>query len=80
MRYRNGQHNEDRMRRADSWRARAEREERKTEGSAGNIGFACERFMFLWIAFNAAYGYDLVDEEVYDDYPPERKQFDDFFV
>ncbi len=40
------QHNEDRMRRARSWLARSRR--------AGVE--EVERFMFLWIAFNAAYG------------------------
>ncbi len=40
------QHNEDRMRRADAWVERSEQE--GTED--------IERFMFLWIAFNAAYG------------------------
>ena len=40
------QHNEDRMRRAYTWLERSERKE--TED--------IERFMFLWIAFNAAYG------------------------
>ena len=40
-----GQHNKDRMRRADAWIKRSELED--TED--------IERFMFLWIAFNAAY-------------------------
>ena len=40
------QHNEDRMRRAYAWIERS-----RQEGTE-NI----ERFMFLWIAFNAAYG------------------------
>jgi len=40
------QHNEDRMRRADAWIKRSELEGTKD----------IERFMFLWIAFNAAYG------------------------
>ena len=40
------QHNEDRMRRAYTWLERSERE--GTED--------IERFVFLWIAFNAAYG------------------------
>ena len=40
------QHNEDRMRRARSWLARSRR------AGAEEV----ERFMFLWIAFNAAYG------------------------
>ena len=40
------QHNEDRMRRARSWLARS-----RQEGTE-----EVERFVFLWIAFNAAYG------------------------
>ncbi len=40
------QHNEDRMRRAHTWLERSER--KGTED--------IERFVFLWIAFNAAYG------------------------
>ena len=40
------QHNEDRLRRAYTWLERSER--KGTED--------VERFMFLWIAFNAAYG------------------------
>ncbi len=39
------QHNEDRLRRADSWLRRSEAAKDDTE-----------RFIFLWIAFNAAYG------------------------
>ena len=52
------QHNQDRMRRAYAWHERSRRE--GTED--------IERFMFLWIAFNAAYGdeaalRDLVERE-----------------
>ena len=39
-------HNEDRVRRAESWLARSEDAEADSE----------EKFIFLWIAFNAAYG------------------------
>lgn len=48
------QHNEDRMRRAHAWIKCSERE--GTED--------IERFMFLWVAFNAAYG----NEEVLRDF------------
>ena len=69
------------MRRADSWLRRAEKAEReRTSGDGeglGDAGFACEQFMFLWIAFNAAYGYQLVDESANAHYP-EKKQFTDF--
>lgn len=52
------QHNEDRIRRANAWIERSKQED--TED--------IERFMFLWVAFNAAYGNeaalrDFVDEE-----------------
>ena len=40
------QHNEDRMRRARTWLERS-----RQEGTED-----VERFVFLWIAFNAAYG------------------------
>ena len=42
------QHNIDRMRRADSWHERSRRAESDND-----------RFIFLWIAFNAAYGSEL---------------------
>lgn len=42
------QHNKDRMRRAESWHERSLRAENDDE-----------RFIFLWIAFNAAYGRDM---------------------
>ncbi len=38
-------HNQDRLRRADSWLAQSE-----------NVTSDDEKFIFLWIAFNAAYG------------------------
>ena len=61
-----GRHNEDRMRRAGSWIKRSE----KTASDRKNVrtgeeetGLDCERFIFLWIAFNAAYGRELVDDD-----------------
>ena len=75
------QHNADRMRRAESWLARADRaasEGERAGGGADGIGFACERFLFLWISFNAAYGYDAPDEEAYDARPQERQKFEEF--
>ena len=59
----NRQHNEDRMRRARSWLDRSE--ESTSDG---------ERFMFLWIAFNAAYGSDASDAENL----TQRRQFSEF--
>jgi len=60
------QHNKDRIRRAKSWLARANRaviEGEKAGAGADDTGFACERFMFLWISFNAAYGCDMMENE-----------------
>ena len=44
------QHNNDRLRRADTW---LERSEKAAE--------ATERYIFLWIAFNAAYGWEITE-------------------
>ena len=57
------QHNEDRIRRAGSWLDRSE--EATSDG---------ERFIFLWIAFNSAYGSDASDA----DNLTQRQQFSDF--
>ena len=71
------QHNKDRMRRAESWLARANRtvsEGEKAGAGADDTGFACERFMFLWISFNAAYGCDMMENET----SKEKKKFAKF--
>ena len=57
------QHNADRMRRAGSWLNRSE--EATSDG---------EKFIFLWIAFNAAYGRDVTDSQN----QVQRQQFNDF--
>ena len=57
------QHNEDRIRRAGSWLRRSD--EATSDG---------EQVIFLWIAFNAAYGSDAVDSENL----TQRQQFSDF--
>ena len=54
------------MRRADSWCGRSE-----------EAGSAEEKFIFLWIAFNAAYGAATMLPEL-DDRPRERQRFKDF--
>ena len=59
------QHNEDRMRRAKSWHERSE--EATSDG---------ERFIFLWIAFNAAYGSDASDSVGL----TQRRQFTEFLA
>lgn len=60
------QHNEDRMRRAQSWLARskiAEANRKKTGNDKEKAAaFDCEQFIFLWISFNAAYGRELLDD------------------
>ena len=72
-----GRHNEDRMRRADSWLERSERaasDRERARTREEEIGLDCERFIFLWIAFNSAYGRELVD----DDDPKESERFSEF--
>lgn len=59
------QHNEDWMRRARSWLERSD--ESTSDG---------ERFIFLWIAFNAAYGLNASDTENL----TQRIQFIDFLL
>ena len=72
------QHNEDRMRRAESWLAKANRAAREGEEASDGVGFACERFMFLWISFNAAYGYEVIEDETHDFYLAEKEKFGKF--
>ena len=72
------QHNKDRMRRAKSWLARANRavsEGEKAGADADDTGFACERFMFLWISFNAAYGYEMEEDQKHAVYSEEKGKF-----
>ena len=57
------QHNEDRLRRAYSWHRRSE------EATSD-----AERFIFLWISFNAAYGAD-VTAAYLEETPRERDKF-----
>ena len=57
-------HNEDRMRRADSWHQRSK------EATSDD-----ERFVLLWIAFNAAYGSEVPDS---DKNSIESRKFKDF--
>ena len=76
------QHNADRMRRAESWLARANRaasEGEKADDDTDDIGFACERFMFLWISFNAAYGYEVIEDETRASHRKENEKFTKFF-
>ena len=65
------------MRRADSWLARSEKaasDREKARTCEEKTGLDCEQFIFLWIAFNAAYGRELID----DDDPKESEKFSDF--
>ncbi len=76
------QHNEDRMRRARSWHERSKLAAREKESANKSEGekarFDCEQFVFLWIAFNAAYGYDLVDRGIVEDKQRETDKFTSF--
>ena len=72
-----GRHNEDRMRRADSWLERSERaasDRERARTREEETGLDCERFIFLWIAFNSAYGRELID----DGNPKESERFSEF--
>ena len=60
------QHNEDRLRRADSWLRRSEAAKDDTE-----------KFVFLWIAFNAAYGRETLPSHS-DTQRTEREKFRSF--
>lgn len=60
------EHNESRIRRAESWLELSNQS--KSED---------EKFIFLWIAFNAAYGTELPDTSV-DSKTPERERFAEF--
>ena len=46
------------MRRANSWLARSE----KCDSTGSPADTDCEKFIFLWIAFNAAYGRELIED------------------
>ena len=61
------EHNEDRMRRAFSWLEKSN----KTDNPH-------EKFIFLWIAFNAAYGAETIGAKVYTSRVPETDRFKKF--
>ena len=63
-------HNADRIRRARSWLERSEKSAsglEKAESEEEKAGLHCEQFIFLWIAFNAAYGFELIGPRDIDD-------------
>lgn len=63
------QQNKDRIRRADSWR-----DKRLVQNQHD------EKFIFLWIAFNAAYGRELYDPDIYGSHAnSEKKKLETFF-
>ncbi len=77
------QHNEDRIRRAESWLKRsevAEANRKKAVSDEDKAAFDCEQFIFLWIAFNAAYGRELLDNDSDADNPTESKKFNEFLA
>lgn len=76
------QHNEDRIRRAESWLGRAKVAEANREQTVSEdekAALDCEQFIFLWISFNAAYGRELLDDRD-DDRPAESQKFSDFLA
>ena len=77
------QHNEDRIRRADSWLRRSKAVEANRKQAVSDEDMAaldCEQFIFLWISFNAAYGRELLDNDRVDDNPTESQKFNDFLA
>ncbi len=77
------QHNEDRIRRAESWLRRSKATEANHRQAVSDEDVAaidCEQFIFLWISFNAAYGRELLDDERDDDNPTESQKFNEFLA
>ncbi len=76
------QHNEDRIRRAESWLKRSEVAEANRNHARSDeerAALDCERFIFLWISFNAAYGGELIDDRG-GRYPAESQKFSEFLA
>ena len=77
-------HNDDRIRRAESWLERSEKaafDLRSAKSEHEKAGLYCEQFIFLWIAFNSAYGYELIGEDADDDDSlKEWEKFDEFLA
>ena len=75
-------HNADRIRRARSWLERSEKSAsdlKKAKSEEEKAGLHCEQFIFLWIAFNAAYGFELIGSRDIDGRKSgERKKFRNF--
>ena len=74
-------HNEDRLRRAESWLERSRKvgaNAEQADSSEDKAALVCEQFIFLWISFNAAYGHELLDNN--NDYrnPTETTKFNTF--
>ena len=75
------QHNEDRIRRAESWLRRSEVAEANRQQAVSDedrAAFDCEQFIFLWISFNAAYGRELLDYDGDEDNLTESRKFGEF--
>ena len=75
-------HNKDRIRRARSWLERSEKSAsglEKAKSAKEEAELHCERFIFLWIAFNAAYGSEQIGPRDIDDKKSgEWKKFGNF--
>ena len=77
------QHNEDRMRRAQSWLMRSKIAETNRQQAASDedrTAFDCEQFIFLWISFNAAYGRELLDDDRDSENLTESQKFNEFLT
>ena len=74
------QHNEDRMRRARSWLGRSKKVAERYHNLSDEAKAArdCEQFIFLWVAFNAAYGQELLNKDQGNESPTQTTQFNDF--
>ena len=83
------QHDKDRIQRAYSWLKRSDQAGAKLKEAEANLKHAefnedvaalyYEQFIFLWIAFNAAYGRELLDDRR-GDYPTESQKFNEFLA
>ena len=75
------QHNDDRLRRAESWLKRSRKAGSDAElakSPEDKAAFRCEQFIFLWIAFNAAYGNEPIGIRKAYSNPTETDKFNDF--
>lgn len=75
------EHNKDRVRRARSWLKRSKRcvrDRQKAANTQDETALYCEQFIFLWIAFNAAYGQEPFGSQATVKERKERDKFKSF--